>query len=103
MKLQDVEYIINFLGIELHMSLHQDACPGLYELLEQSSLKKKWLPFWQYCVEKSWIIMQIHLVWYTLSGLSSRISFVNQCIVLKAINSSNSINFISVNTFLYLA
>lgn len=53
MKLQDVEYIINFLGTELQMSLHQDACPRLYELLEQSSLKRKWVPFLQYCIEKS--------------------------------------------------
>lgn len=62
MKLQDVEYIINFLGIELQMSLYQDACPRLYESLKQSSLKRKWLPFLQYCIEKSWIIMQIHLI-----------------------------------------
>lgn len=106
MKLQGVEYIIIFLGIELQMSLHQDTYPWLYEWLEQSSSERKPLPFLQYCIEKSWIIIQIYLVWYTLSGLSRRISFVNQCLVSKAksmINSYKSFNFISVNTFLYLA
>lgn len=31
MKLQDMEYIINFVGIELQMNLHQDAYHRLYE------------------------------------------------------------------------
>lgn len=51
MKLQDMEYIINFLGIELQMNLHQDAYPRLYEL-EQSSSERKPLPFLKYCIEK---------------------------------------------------
>lgn len=106
MKLQDMEYIINFVGIELQMNLHQDAYHRLYEWLKQSSSERKPLPFLEYCIEKSWTIIQIYLVWYTLSGLSSGISFVNQCLVSKAksmINSYKSFNFISVNTFLYLA
>lgn len=53
MKLQDVEYIINFLGTELQMSMHQDAWPRLYELLEQSSLKRKWVLFYSTVLKKA--------------------------------------------------
>ena len=52
MKLQDLEYIINFLGIELQRKLHQDAYSRLYEWLEQYSLERKLLPLLKYCTGK---------------------------------------------------
>lgn len=52
MTLQDMEYIIHCLGIELQMSVHQDACPKLYERLEQFSLERNPLPFYSTVLKK---------------------------------------------------